>query len=256
MSLDELHRLIARNEPLWGAEAEVISAYWVSPKRSRDTDRLWLERQAYKEYWDGYMPALRALQEGTETIDDGIDRREALAIAEVLTDELAHYVAFADACEALVPEAPKLSALELRRTANWPENVALGELRASHRRKHGELGERAQQFTEGGYCTLYASGMALTESGDELIRAACARVYEDEFDHMLRGIAELATASMSTEAWHTLGEITVAQLKARIDMRNAQLSFPVPPERIAELQAGGGTPIRFDFARAGITPPA
>ena len=47
-----LKRLIDAVAPLFAGEAEVFSTYWESPRRDRETDRLWILRQARKEVWD------------------------------------------------------------------------------------------------------------------------------------------------------------------------------------------------------------
>lgn len=249
-----LHALIAANEPYWGGEAEVVATYWTSPKRSAQTDYVWLKRQAYKEYWDGFVPAMRELREAR--LDDARSRRRALGLMDIARDELAHFVAFAKACESLRPDAPPLDPQRLKDDGNWDENVALGALRAQHRREHGRLGAIAQRFTEGGYCTLYAGGMSRRGQGgvDELIAAACREVFEDEFVHMLTDVAELQHEALDAAAWERLAAITVEQLRARIHMRNAQLGYVVEPSRLRALCAGAAEPVRFDYDRAGLDP--
>ena len=51
MSTANIRRLIGVAAPLWAGEAEVVSTYWSSPKRTRDTDLAWLRRQCFKEFW-------------------------------------------------------------------------------------------------------------------------------------------------------------------------------------------------------------
>ena len=58
--------------------------------------RLWLLRQAYKEFWDGFHPPFERLKEEIVRIDGGIDRRALLDDAKMLCDELTHYYLFAD----------------------------------------------------------------------------------------------------------------------------------------------------------------
>ena len=251
-----LRRLIDANAPYWTGEAEVFRRYWRSEIRCPETDRLWLLRQAYKEYWDGFAAPLRRLGAEFETIDRGLDRQSALALAETIHEELAHYVAFAEAYEALLENGrPRLDPEQLRLHGNWPENAALCALRAEHKRLHGEIGERAHRFTEGGYCTLYAEGMRLRGGGgvDDLIAEACARVLEDEFDHMLQGVADLDDANFDADDWELLRSLTVEQMKLRIHMRNAQFSHPLGPGRVAELCRGTADPLPFDYERAGLS---
>ena len=52
MSSTQLKLLTEAIAPLFAGEAEVFSTYWTSPIRTKETDRLWLMRQARKEVWD------------------------------------------------------------------------------------------------------------------------------------------------------------------------------------------------------------
>ena len=127
---------------------------------------------------------------------------------------------------------------------SWPENDALSELRAAHREQHGEIGRRAHRFTEGGYCGLFRGAV------DDAIAAACAKVHTDEFEHMLAGIAGLARGTFAESDWALLGDLTTAQMRQRIHMRNAQFGNPLPEARIAEILAGGIAPVSFDYEKA------
>jgi len=254
----KLHALVDLNAPLWAGEAEVVRTYWSWPKRSRETDRQWLAYQCFKEMWGssvGYgrgllMEPLKKLEALYPKLDTEVDRHEILDLAESLYSEFAHYVAFADAYDAMrMPGEPKLVPEALK---SWPGDDRLGELRQAHRERHGEIGRRAALFTEGGYCTLFAEGMRLKGNGgrDELIADACARVYDDEFDHMLKGVVGLDDKTMSAADWDLLGELTAAQLKLRIRMRNEQFGGPLSDERIAAIERGEIEPLAFDWARA------
>ena len=250
---EPLRRLIDLNAPLWAGEAEIIRTYWNSPLRSRETDRLWLLRQTYKEFWDGFHPPFERIKEEIVRVDGAIDRHALLDDAKMLCDELTHYYLFADLYDELRNAGePALDPQTSRRLGSWAENDELMELRAGHRRRHGELGTRAQRFTEGGYCALYSEGMKLAACGgfDARIAAACAVVYEDEFDHMLGATAGIDQVGLTEADWELLGRITVAQLQQRIRMRNAQFSHPVTDNRLTDLCAGACGPVQFDYARA------
>lgn len=252
-----LTALIAANAPLWAAEAEVFRTYWDWPRRSRAGDLRWLARQCYKELFDGFVPRLRELRAGFPALDGPTPRWALLETAKGASDELAHYCVFADAYDAIRVGEPRLTLARLEEAGNWPENAALGALRARHRRHHGELGRRAQAFTEGGYCTLYAEGMRLSGRGgaDDVIAAACARVYDDEWDHMLAGIAGLDDLHLDAGAWALLTDMTVAQMRLRVRMRNAQFGRPLSDARLTEIDAGEVEPLPFDWRRAGLRPP-
>ena len=252
--------LVAANAPLWASEAEVFRTCWDWPERSRESDLLWLARQCHKEFWGGgdtkrrglFAAPLEELSAAIGKIDRGVGRHEMLAMAAELHQEFSHYCAFADAYDAIKPaEMPVLDPAGLK-DRSWPENDALSELRAAHREQHGEIGRRAHRFTEGGYCGLFREGMNLAGRGavDDAIAAACAKVHTDEFEHMLAGIAGLARGTFAESDWALLGDLTTAQMRQRIHMRNAQFGNPLPEARIAEIPAGGIAPVSFDYEKA------
>jgi hypothetical protein len=257
----QLRNLIEALAPLWAGEAEVVRSYWSSPVRTRDTDLRWLRYQCRKEFWDSfadeqkglYLEPLDRLRAAFPKIDSEIDRHEILDIAEMFFAEFSHYVAFADAYDAIRGEdGAKMNPHALREAGDLPENAELARIRAEHRRKHDVLGLRACEITEGGYCALFSEGMKLAGRGgtDELIASACRAVHDDEFVHMLRGILNLDEESLQPADWELLSEMTREQMQARIRMRNAQFSNPLSEERIREIFAGRITPVAFDYERA------
>ena len=257
----DFRHLVDANAPLWAGEAAVFRGSWDSPQRSRATDRLWLSRQCRKEFWENFedgaagpfLGPVQRLRKAFDKIDRGIDRHEVLAIAEILQQEFSHYCAFADIYDTIRDEAePPLDPHRLKKAPNWPENAELARLRAEHREAHGEIGLRACFFTEGGYGTLFTEGMKLKGRGDvdDLIADACSKVYNHEFRHMLKGIVGLDAAGTSEADWALLAELTVAQMKCRVRMRNAQFSHPLSEERVREIFAGKIEPLPFDYDTA------
>ncbi|HZT52477.1 MAG TPA: hypothetical protein VFA22_11110 [Stellaceae bacterium] len=257
--LDELIRLAA---PLWAGEAEIVRTYWNSPVRTRETDLLWLARQSFKEFWGSgvgkfdrggvFLGCLKNLVAQAPHIDVSLDRHEVLDVLEGIKSEFSHYCAFADIYDALRPAgAPRLNPQMLE---SWPEEDALTQLRYRHQDEHGAIGMRACKFTEGGYCALFREGRALKGKGgiEDKIADACAFIYEDEIGHMLAGIADLGNETLSDAEWTLLGELVVAQMRQRLEMRNAQFSRPLSPARIAAIHRGEIEPVRFDYARAGL----
>jgi hypothetical protein len=260
-----LQKLIDALAPYWAAEAEVVRAYFASKKRDRQSDLLWLARQCRKEFWDGFDEANPGLFIGplqkmlglADKIDRGVDRHEILDMTEGLHAEFAHYCAFADAYDAMaLPGEKKLNPHDVKQA--WKEDLDLSQLRFRHKKENPKLGERATRFTEGGYCTLFSEGMKLRSRGDDpshgrnnlLIAEACAKVYEDEFGHMLKGVVGLDSEGLSEAEWQHLGDISVEQLKARILMRNAQFSYPLDEKRVKEIFAGTCAPLAFDYEKA------
>ena len=256
---ERLTRLIDRNAPLWAGEAEVFRTYWTWDKRTRETDKEWLSYQCFKEIWGSgvgdknlglFMGPLKRLEEMFPKIDRGVDRHEVLDEAEALWAEFAHYCAFADAYDGMCE--PGEETMHPGILKSWPADDRLGTLRYQHRDAHGELGMRAARFTEGGYCTLFSEGMKLKGNGgrDELIAVACSKVYDDEFGHMLKGVAGLDDANMTDADWDLLEKLSIEQLQHRIYMRNEQFGNPMSEARIQEIFAGEIEPLAFDWEGA------
>jgi hypothetical protein len=257
-----LRRVIETAAPLWGGEAELVRTYWSSPKRSADTDLLWLRRQCFKEFWGsgvtrfdqgGIVPgSLKRLSEQAANIDATIDRHEFLDALEGVKAEFSHYTYFADVYDSMRPKgAPKLHP---RMLEEWPEEKDLTALRYRHREAHGAIGMRACKTSEGGYCTLFSEGMKLEgrPGADGLIAQACSKVYDDEFGHMLSGIAGTAEAGLTEADWKLLERLLVEQLRQRIRMRNAQFSYPLSEERVQAIYRGDIEPLAFDYERAAL----
>ena len=86
---------------------------------------------------------------------------------------------------------------------------------------------------------------------NKLIAAACKEIYEDEFGHMLEGIAGLGREGWSAEEFKLMEELVVSQLRHRVLMRNAEFSFPLSEERISAIFGGEIEPEPFDYMAAG-----
>jgi hypothetical protein len=260
-----LKRLIGASAPYWAGEAAVFRAYWKWDRRTRETDRRWLALQCSKEVWgSGLAPLDKGIFLGPAEelillfpkIDIEVDRHKVLDIAEGLWAEFLHYCAFADAHDALArPGEMKLNPHRVKNA--WKEDLDLSALRFRHKRENPKLGDRAARFTEGGYCTLFSEGMALKKSKDRkhgkanaLIASACAKVYEDEFGHMLKGIAGLDDEGLSAVDWRALETMAVEQLKSRILMRNAQFGHPLAGKALEDALAGRCRPLAFDYRKA------
>lgn len=241
-------RLIEENARLWAGEAEVIRSYFASPARTRESDLRWIARQAFKEMWDGVLPQLDRLQRALAPPAPLGTLPSLVGAADSLHAELRHYQIFVELHAALRrPDDAPLDAETLEREGDWPENQALRALRAEHVRLHGALGLRAQRFTEGGYATLFAEGRALGGRGgrDDRIAEACGRVHADEVGHMREGIADLGAGDLDAGALRLLTELSTAQMRARIHMRNAQFGRPLAAARIAALCAGALPPLAW-----------
>jgi len=254
-------RLIEGVAPLFAGEAEIFRTYWDSPMRTRDTDRLWIKRQARKEIWDTplgdprgfYLGPVEELTKLFPRIDVEVPRHVILDKVKTMYEEFSHYCAFADVHDALGSDGDgRLSPAMLAEFPDWAENVEIRRRRAGIVEQHGAIGERACLFTEGGYCTLFSEGMRLNGRGgiDDMIAEACALVYEDEFGHMAKGIAGLDEEGLGAADWDLLRALAMELQEIRIRMRNAQFSHPLTDARIEAIRGGDIEPITFDFAKA------
>jgi hypothetical protein len=261
MALSEnVEKLIALSAPLWAGEAEVVRTYWESPVRNMEADLAWLRRQASKEFNGSgigeyknlgiFKGSLTMLQDAFPQIDSGVSRNDVLDTIEFLHDEFSHYCAFADAYDGIKDDS--MPTLDPHKIETWEEDQELTRLRHSHNAEYGALGLRASRFTEGGYCTLFREGMRLKGRGgdDELIAKACAKIYQDEFGHMLAGILGLDDENWSDADFEKLHELVVTQLRQRILMRNAEFSFPLSDDRIQAIYDGDIEPEPFDYENA------
>lgn len=244
-----LLNLIEANAPFWGAEAEVIRTYWDSPVRTVETDRKWLTHQTYKEYWNGVQPYLNMFNKQLPLASSSEQRAKLEELSEIVYEEVEHFVMFADLYQALDGNDYALSPEELKAAGAWPENDALMNLRKENYTQSADIGQRAISFTEGGYVALFSEGKKLAGRNDfdSAVAEVCKKIYDDEFNHMLLGIIETDSEQLSDTDWKMLEEFTVAQMKKRVLMRNAQFSFPVSETRMEELLEGKAEPVVFDF---------
>lgn len=252
-----LRRLVEVASPYWAGEAEVVSTYFQSPKRTRETDLLWLRRQCFKEIWGSgvgdkkkglFQGPVAYLSQVFDKIDREVDRHEVLDVIDDLRSEFFHYCLFADIYDFLSGE--KLNPSQL---VGWDADNELARMRYTYREQYGRLGYFAVRFTEGGYCSMYSSGMRLMGSGDlnDRIAKACKRVYDDEIGHMRSGLIGLARQELAPAEWEEVAAMTRKILLQRIHMRNEQFNSPLSEERVREIEAGKIQPMEFDFTGLG-----
>jgi hypothetical protein len=229
--------------------------------RTRETDKLWLKRQCWKEYvgvakFDGPTVDVAMctelasdLKEMVPKLDITVDRHELRELLDKVHAEFTHYCLFADIYDSMLkPGEPRINANQL---TIWPEEDALAKYRNAIRTNNAKFA-RATGFTEGGYCTMYSEGAKLQGRAgvDGRIGTACQKVYEDEFGHMMWGILGTEVDDLTASDWKELTEITCEILRLRLLMRNSQFTHPVPESRMKEMLAGKIKPIEFDYAKA------
>ena len=251
---ENLRRLVDLSAPYWAGEAEVAWTYFQSPRRNRKSDITWLARQCYKELWGSgvgdkkrglFLGPVDYLRKVYPKIDRGVGRHEVLEVIDGLRAEFFHYCLFADIHDHLSGRR-----LDPRQVKSWPADDELARLRYAYRAKRGQLGYFAVRFTEGGYCTLYATGMRLKGTGElnDRIAAACEKVYTDEIGHMRDGFIGLSREKLKRAEWDEIGAMSRRILTQRIHMRNEQFGYPLSAARIGEIEAGRIDPLPFDYS--------
>lgn len=262
MPLNEsLKRLIDANAPLWAGEAEIVRTYWTASVRTRETDKLWLKRQCWKEYvgvakFDG--PAVEVamctelvsdLKNMVPKLDISVNRHDLRELLDKVHAEFTHYCLFADIYDSLLEKGEER--INANKLTIWPEEDALAKYR-THIAANQPKYARATGFTEGGYCTMYSEGAKLQgrPGVDGRIGKACQKVYDDEFGHMMWGILGTEVDDLTASDWNELTEITCEILRLRLFMRNSQFSRPVTDARLKEILAGKIKPMAFDYNKA------
>ena len=248
-----LKRLVDLAAPYWAGEAEVVWTYFQDPRRTKDSDLLWLRRQCFKEIWGSgvgdkkkglFQGPVAYLSEVFPKIDKEVDRHEVLDVIDDLRTEFFHYCLFADIYDSLSGEK-----LNPEKLTGWESDNELARLRYEYREQRGKLGYFAVRFTEGGYCSMYSAGMRLAGTGEvnDRIAKACEHVYRDEIGHMRSGFVGLAKQNLSSPEWDEIAAMTRKILRQRIHMRNEQFSYPLSTERINAIDAGDIKPLEFDY---------
>jgi len=249
---ENLRRLVDLAAPYWAGEAEVVWTYFQSPRRTKETDLLWLRRQCFKEIWGSgvgdkkkglFQGPVAYLSDVFPKIDREVDRHEVLDVIDDLRTEFFHYCLFADIYDYLSGDK-----LDPQQLTGWAADEELARIRYEYREKRGQLGYFAVRFTEGGYCSMYAAGMRLAGMGElnDRIAKACAQVYNDEIGHMRSGFVGLSRQELSPVEWDEIATMTKKILLQRIHMRNEQFSYPLSEERIRAIDAGEIEPMTFD----------
>lgn len=250
---EHLRRLVDLAAPFWAGEAEVVWTYFQSPKRTVETDLLWLKRQCFKEIWgSGVGDRAKGLFQGPAAylndvfgdIDRSVGRHDVLDVIDDLRTEFFHYCLFADIHDFL--SAGKLTPHDLE---GWQADDELARIRYNYREKRGRAGDFAVRFTEGGYCSMYSTGRRLAGSGElsDRIAKACGHVYTDEIGHMRDGFIRLSQSEQTAEQWDEMADMVRRILSQRLRMRNEQFSFPVSDARLEGIDGGDIEPMAFDY---------
>jgi hypothetical protein len=221
----------------WGGHFEVVKTFFGAP-RPREQLLAWLELQLYKEIHvvPGKARELIALY---EQLDDTVERGEFEAEAYELADEVQHYRLLADVYEFLTGR--RRAALEFQAT---PEQKELEAVRQRYA-ESGPLVRAIGGFAPGGG-TAFAAAGSLIGGGpaERMLAEAFQVIYRQELEHYNknrfvfdRRVRE-ADPSEYAEALQYARELA----RQHFLLRNASFSYPLPPERVEEIDAGQVVP--------------
>ncbi len=221
----------------WGGHFEVVTTFFAKP-RPREQLIAWLDLQLYKEIH--VVPGkAQALIDLYDKLDAEVERGDYEAEAYEMADEIQHYRLLADIRELITGK--RLKATEAKPT---PEQLKLEAVR----RKYAERAPPVRAvggFSPGGGVAFAAAG-SMIEGGpiERLLAQAFKIIYRQELTHYnQRRLGFERLAHDSDPAQHREALQYARELaRQHFILRNESFSYPLSPERVAEIDAGKVTP--------------
>lgn len=221
----------------WGGHFEVVSAFFAK-RRPREQLIAWLDLQLYKEIH--VVPGkARELLDMYDKLDREVERGEYEAEAYELADEVQHYRLLADIRELVTGQ--RLKATEAKPT---PEQLKLEAVRRKYDAK-ARLVKAVGGFSPGGGVAFAAAGSMIDGGPIERLLAQAFRIiHRQELVHyqqkrlVFDRLAHDSEPSQYAEALQYARELA----RQHFILRNESFSYPLSPERIAEIDAGKVTP--------------
>ncbi|MPZ12844.1 MAG: hypothetical protein GEU73_00180 [Chloroflexi bacterium] len=221
----------------WGGHYEVVKTFFGQPRPPEQLLR-WLDLQLYKEI---HVVPVKAQQliDMYNKLDDEVERGEYEAEAYELADEVQHYRLLADVMEMITGK--RRPALEFKAT---PEQVELEAVRRRYSRG-SPLVRSISGFGPGGGTAFGAAG-SMIEGGpaERQLAAAFKVIYRQELEHYNKNRFTFDRRALEANPGEYPESLEYARELARSHflMRNASFSQPLPPQRVAEIEAGQVTP--------------
>lgn len=221
----------------WGGHYEVVAAFFSEPRPRRELIS-WLDLQLYKEIH--VVPGkAQALIDLYEKLDDEVERGEYEAEAYELADEVQHYRLLADLRELITGQ--RLKAAEAKPTA---EQIKLEEVRKRYA-DASPFVRAVGGFSPGGGVAFSAAG-SMIDGGpiERQLAQAFKIIYRQELAHynqrrfLFDRLARSSSSSEDKSALQYAGELA----RQHFILRNESFSYPLSPERVAEIDAGKVTP--------------
>jgi len=217
----------------WGGHYEVVSTFFSQP-RPQEQLVAWLDVQLYKEI-HVVPPKAQALIDMYDKLDTEVERSEYEAEAYEMADEIQHYRLLADIRELVTGK--RLKATEAKAT---PEQVKLEGVRHRYE-KSAPLVKEVGGFSPGGGVAFAAAGSVINGGPVERLLAQAFKViYQQELAHynqrrsIFDRLARKAGPSEHQQALQYARELA----RQHFILRNESFSYPLNPERVAEIDAG------------------
>ena len=222
----------------WGGHFEVVTTFFARP-RPREQLLAWLDLQLYKEIH--VVPGkAQALIDMYKDLDAGVERAEYEAEAYEMADEVQHYRLLADIRE-LVAGA-RLKATEAKPTK---EQIKLEQVRRKYSVAKSPLVRAVSGFSPGGGVAFAAAG-AMIEGGpiERLLAEAFKIIYRQEHVHynQRRVVFDRLARESDPAEYREALEYARELARQHFVLRNESFSYPLGPERVAEIDAGKVAP--------------
>lgn len=241
-------------------EAEIATACFKSPKRTRQTDALWLEKQAgrelestftmFKEVMDAVGRDMgRSGQYWVDNIKDGIDLHWMEEFLFKVKQELNHGNHCIDILEKITGKPANVKEI-IRKFNRWnpdpsvPNNVEWCKLAKLFQEQEARTEPWAKLITsegllEGGSCGMfYAASLLRGNEIDDLIGRAFHVVLIDERGHGPANLFSVEKYVKTEEDLKGAMDMLRARAMGRLLMRNEQFDHPLTDKRLGDIMDG------------------
>ncbi|MBM2810196.1 MAG: hypothetical protein HW416_955 [Chloroflexi bacterium] len=219
----------------WGGHYEVVQTFF-SRKPAQEDLVNWLEWQAHKEIQSIPRQA-KSILEMYENLDEEVERGEMRHEAYEMADEILHYCVLTDILEMITGR--RRPAREFVGSTSR-ESVALREVRRQGGR--GRLADLVGSFGGPGGGTAFSAAGMLIDGGpvERQLAAAFKIIHDQELHHYQSARFAFDQNVGQADSSELPGALEFARNLARAHFleRNALFSYPLSPERIAEIDAG------------------
>ena len=241
-------------------EAEITTVYFESGKRTRQSDMLWLEKQAGRELESTFTMLKQVMEavgrnigrEGqywVEDIPDGIDRHWLEETLYKIKQELNHGNYCVDLLETISGKPANIKEI-IRKYNRWnpdpraPHNQEWCTLAALFREQEARPEAWARLITsegllEGGSCGLfYGASKVRGNDIDNRIGHAFKVVLMDERGHGPANVFDVNKYIKSDDDLAAAKAMLRARAEQRLRMRNEQFGHPLPDARLTAIMDG------------------